>query len=148
MTRKLLIASDHGGYALKEALKKAFEDVRVGEYVIEWLDLGCHNPDSVDYPDYAHALADAIKAGKADTGVLICGSGIGISIAANRHAHIRAALCGDVTSARLSRAHNNANVIVFGGRVIGDQVAIDCLDIFLKTPYEGGRHDRRIGKMS
>lgn len=145
---KILIASDHGGYALKEALKKAFEGKAVSGTPLEWVDLGCHSCDSVDYPDYADKMAAALKDGQAKMGVLICGSGIGISIAANRHRHVRAALCHDVTTARLSRMHNNANVLALGGRVIGESVAVECLAAFLETEYEGGRHDRRIDKMS
>ncbi len=140
---KIVLASDHGGYDLK---------VILGNFLVELgydvLDLGCDGPQSVDYPDYAHALADAIKQQKAPRGVLVCGSGIGISIAANRHPHIRAALVHDRLTAELSRQHNDANVVVFGGRVIGPDVARDCLKAFLDTNFEGGRHQRRIDKMS
>jgi len=114
----------------------------------EVLDLGSNGPESVDYPDYANALAAAIKEDKASRGVLVCGSGIGVSIAANRHAHIRAALVHDRLTAELCRQHNNANVLVMGGRVIGPDVAKDCLDAFLNTKFDGGRHQRRIDKMS
>jgi len=135
------IACDHGGFALKEALKLALPDVR-------WLDLGTDGPESVDYPDFAHKLADAIKTGKAGRGILICGSGIGISIAANRHAHIRCALVHDVTGARLCRQHNDANVLALGGRTTGDVVAKECVEAFLGTAFEGGRHQKRIDKLS
>jgi ribose 5-phosphate isomerase B len=104
--------------------------------------------DSVDYPDFAHAVAAALGAGKADKGVLICGSGIGISMAANRHPDVRAALVHDALGARMCRQHNDANVIVFGGRMIGIEVARDCLDVFLNTEFEGGRHQRRIDKIT
>jgi ribose 5-phosphate isomerase B len=114
--RRVAIACDHGGFALKEALKVALPDVT-------WLDLGTNSTESVDYPDFAGRLADAIKTGKAARGILICGSGIGISIAANRHAHIRCALVHDVTGARLCRQHNDANVLAMGGRTTGDVVA-------------------------
>ena len=134
------IACDHGGFALKEALKVALPDVR-------WLDLGTDSAASVDYPDFAHKLADAIKDGRAGRGVLICGSGIGISIAANRHAHIRCALVHDVTGARLCRQHNDANVLALGGRTTGDVVAKDCVEAFLGTAFEGGRHQKRIDKL-
>ncbi len=139
----IVLAADHGGYDLKVILK----DFLLNQGY-EVLDLGCYDLKSVDYPDYAYALADAIKENKASRGILVCGSGIGISIAANRHAHIRAALIHDRLSAELSRQHNDANVIVFGGRLIGTDVAKDCLKAFLNTEFEGGRHQRRIDKMS
>jgi ribose 5-phosphate isomerase B len=138
--RIVAIACDHGGFALKEALKVALPDVK-------WLDLGTNSTDSVDYPDFAGRLADAIKAGKAERGILICGSGIGISIAANRHAHIRCALAHDVTGARLCRQHNDANVLAMGGRMIGGAVAKDCVEVFLSTAFDGGRHQKRIDKL-
>ncbi len=137
------IASDHAGYELKEALKASLNDD--GQQV---LDLGTDGPESVDYPDFAAALADAIASGRADRGVLVCGTGIGISIAANRNPAVRAALCHDATTARLSREHNDANVLVLGARLIGEEVARDCLSVFLSTQYEGGRHDRRVAKLS
>ena len=114
----------------------------------EFIDLGANSTDSVDYPEFGNNLALAIKEGRADRGILICGSGIGISIAANRHAHIRAALCTDVTMAKLTRLHNDANVLALGARIIGNQVALDITDTFLKTEYEGGRHDRRVSQLS
>ena len=132
---------DHGGFALKEALKVALPDVK-------WLDLGTDSAESVDYPDFAGKLADAIKAGKAGRGVLICGSGIGISIAANRHAHIRCALAHDVTGARLCRQHNDANVLAMGGRMIGEAVAKECVEVFLSTKFDGGRHQKRVDKLA
>ena len=138
---KLLIACDHGGYNLKEAVKAHCSDS------VKFIDLGTNSSDSVDYPEYGHALAKAMKEGKAERGILICGSGIGISIAANRHSHVRAALCTDVTMARLTRLHNNANVLVLGARIIGEQVAMDIIDTFLTTEYEGGRHEARIQKI-
>jgi len=112
------------------------------------LDLGADSLDSVDYPDFGYALAGAMKEGKAKRGVLICGSGIGISIAANRHPEIRAALVHDALGARMSRLHNDANVICFGGRMIGPDTARDCLNVFLNTEFEGGRHKRRVDKLS
>lgn len=134
------IACDHGGFALKEALKVALPHV-------QWLDLGADSAESVDYPDFGNILAEAIKAGKVGRGVLICGSGIGISIAANRHVHIRCALVHDVTGARLCRQHNNANVMAMGGRMIGEAVAKECVEAFLATTFEGGRHQRRVDKL-
>lgn len=139
----IALASDHGGFALKAELAEWLKGR--GESV---LDLGPDSADSVDYPDYADRMAGAIRAGKAGLGVLICGSGIGISIAANRHRWIRAALCHDVTTAKLCRAHNDANVLTLGARIIGAEVAKDCLAAFLETPFEGGRHVRRVDKMS
>ena len=139
----IAIASDHGGFEFKEALKKELE-----KSGFDVNDLGCHDENSVDYPDYGHAIADAIKDGSIKRGVLVCGSGIGISIAANRHAHIRAALVHDGLTARLCREHNDANILVLGGRTTGIEVAKDCLNIFLNTDFEGGRHQIRIDKMS
>ena len=140
LDRTVALACDHGGFALKEALKIALPDVK-------WLDLGTNSADSVDYPDFAGKLADAIKAGRARRGILICGSGIGISIAANRHPHIRCALVNDVTGARLCRQHNDANVLAMGGRMIGEAVAKDCVEAFLGTTFDGGRHQARIAKL-
>lgn len=139
----IAIASDHGGFELKQLL---IADLQARG--IEVLDLGATGPESVDYPDFADALADAMRAGRADRGLLLCGSGIGISIAANRHPHVRAALVHDGLTARLARQHNDANVLVMGGRLIGPELAKDCLDIFLKTEFDGGRHARRVAKMS
>ncbi len=144
MTIKLAIASDHAGFALKETLKTTFKS-----FPVEWVDLGTYSSDSVDYPDYGQKLSDCVSAGQADMGVAICGSGIGISIACNRNPKIRAALCHDVTSARLSRQHNDANVICMGERLIGAEIALDMLKIFLETKFEGGeRHERRVGKLN
>lgn len=144
MLRKpVAIASDHGGFELKTFLAEELK--RLG-YEVE--DLGCKSMDSVDYPDYADAIADVLAAGRADVGILICGSGIGVSMAANRHRHLRAALCHDHLTAKLARAHNDANVLVLGGRLIGPAVAADCLETFLTTAFEGGRHIRRLNKFS
>lgn len=139
----IAIASDHGGVDLKAVL--AGELTELG---YEVLDLGTNGSESVDYPDYAEALTQALCQGRAARGVLICGSGIGMSIAANRHREIRAALVHDNLSARLARQHNDANVLVMGGRFIGAEVAKDCLRAFLTTEFEGGRHDRRVEKLS
>ena len=139
----IAIAGDHAGFDLKSDLAEYMED---SGYQI--LDLGTNGPDSVDYPDFAHALADALEQGKTIKGVLVCGSGIGISIAANRHEGVRAALIHDALGARMCRQHNNANVIVFGGRMIGPETAKDCLGIFLNTEFEGGRHARRLEKLA
>jgi ribose 5-phosphate isomerase B len=139
----IVIASDHAGFELKESLKAELEARGFAA-----LDLGTTNRDSVDYPDFADRVAGAIKDGRARRGVLVCGTGIGIAMAANRHRHLRAAVCHDVSSARLSRLHNDANVLALGARLIGVEVAKDCLGTFLATAYEGGRHDRRVAKLS
>ncbi|TCS64257.1 ribose-5-phosphate isomerase [Varunaivibrio sulfuroxidans] len=117
---------------------------------LDWdvLDLGTNSIESVDYPQFGYAMARAIKNGDAERGILICGSGIGISIAANRFIEVRAALIHDGLGARLARQHNDANVICFGGRMIGPDLAVDCLKIFLSTSFEGGRHARRVDQLS
>lgn len=137
------LVADHAGFELKNALKRMLE-----EYGFETLDLGPHNDDPVDYPDMAVKLADALKENRAQLGVLTCGTGIGISIAANRYPWVRAALCYDVTTARQAREHNDANVLALGARLIGLEVARDCLRTFLDTPFAGGRHARRVAKLS
>ncbi|MCP4395170.1 MAG: ribose 5-phosphate isomerase B [Alphaproteobacteria bacterium] len=139
----IAIASDHGGLELKELLIEELK--KQGKKVIN---LGTNTNESVDYPDYANIMADAIKDGQADKGILICGTGIGISIAANRHPEIRAALVHDAFTTRMCREHNDANVLALGGRTTGIEIAKDCVRIFLETEFEGGRHAKRIGKMS
>ena len=138
----VLIASDHGGLSLKSLLASDLE--KAG---LKVLDLGTHTDQSVDYPDFAYALADALKQGRASRGILLCGTGIGISIAANRFTHVRAALVHDAFTAQMARAHNDANVLVMGARVIGPDIARQCLNIFLTTPFEGGRHAGRVHKL-
>lgn len=143
----IVIANDHGGVEYKnkiiDAVNKLYPNITIEN-------LGADSPASVDYPDYAHQLASRIKDLGDDraAGILICGTGIGISIAANRHKHIRAALCHDVTTSRLTREHNDANVLVLGQRVIGEQVALDCVKVFLETEFEGGRHQGRVDKIN
>lgn len=139
----IAVASDHAGFEVKEQIGRLLAEMGHGV-----LDLGPNGIESVDYPDFADALAGAIAEGKVDRGILICGTGIGISIAANRHRHIRAARCCDATDARLSRLHNDANVLVLGSRTSGWETAQDCIRAFLETEFEGGRHQRRIDKMS
>ena len=112
------------------------------------LDLGTDGPASVDYPDYADSLARTILEGRAERGVLVCGTGIGISIAANRHRGIRAATCHDETTARLTREHNDANVLALGARIVGEEVAKDCLRAFFRTEFAGGRHQPRVDKLA
>ena len=138
----IALAADHAGFELKNALRD--ELARLGHEV---LDLGGYDGTSVDYPDMAGTLAAALGDGRASRGVLVCGTGIGISIAANRHRHVRAALCHDVTTATLARQHNDANVLVLGARVVGANVAIDSLAAFLDTAFAGGRHQRRVDKL-
>ncbi|MBI2236058.1 MAG: ribose 5-phosphate isomerase B [Magnetospirillum sp.] len=140
----IALAADHGGVEMKALIRQELEGRGY-----EVLDLGTDGPTSVDYPDFADALAAALKDGRASRGILMCGTGIGISIAANRHRHIRAALVHSVTEARLCREHNDANVLVLGGRTLGPEVARDCVKVFLDTPFEGGgRHERRIAKLA
>ena len=144
MTAKpIAIACDHAGLDLKQVLARELEGLGY-----DVLDLGTNGPESVDYPDFADALASAIKDGRAERGVLVCGTGIGISMRANRHAGIRAANCHNDTTARLSREHNDANVLALGARVVGSEVAKDCLKTFLETTFEGGRHSRRVEKIA
>ena len=140
---KIAIACDHAGVELKDILKKELHN-----YAAEIIDLGANDKNiSVDYPDYGNLLADVIISGKADFGVAICGSGIGINIALNRHKKIRAALCQNGLAASLSRKHNNANVLCLGARLIGVETAIDCVKQFFTTDYEGGRHEKRVEKL-
>lgn len=139
----IAIASDHAGLALKDELAAVLRDRGLSV-----LDLGTNDSASVDYPDFADLLAKALADGRAARGVLVCGTGIGISIAANRYPHIRAALCHNATDARLCREHNDANVMAVGARTIGREVAVDCLEAFLATEFEGGRHQRRVDKLS
>ncbi|MGE4013615.1 MAG: ribose 5-phosphate isomerase B [Alphaproteobacteria bacterium] len=136
------LAADHAGIGLKAVLA---EELKALGY--QPLDLGTNGPESVDYPDFGNAMAAALAAGRAAQGVVICGTGIGISIAANRHKTVRAALCHNGTAARLSRQHNDANVLALGARLIGEEVAKECLRVFLSTPFEGGRHARRVAKL-
>lgn len=140
--KPVAIASDHAGFELKQIL--AAELAARG---LEVLDLGTDGPQSVDYPDFGAAVAQAIREGRADRGVLVCGSGLGISMAANRHPGVRAAPCHNETAARLARQHNDANVLALGARLIDVEVAKDCLRTFLDTEFEGGRHARRVEKL-
>ena len=136
------VGADHGGYVMKTELAGHLSDMG-----FDILDLGTDNDASVDYPDYAERVVEAIKDGPATRGLLVCGSGIGMSIAANRHPGIRAALCHDVTSATLSRQHNDANILVLGERLIDSELAKKCLVAFFSTEFEGGRHERRVAKL-
>lgn len=139
----IAIAADHGGPALKARLATMLRDA--GHTVH---DFGTNSTESVDYPDFAEKVCQALLAGEARFGILICGTGIGMSIAANRHPGIRCGLCTDTTMARLTRQHNDANALALGARIIGDVVAEDIVTTFLATEFEGGRHARRIAKLS
>ena len=139
----IAIAADHGGLELKRVLSGILRAKGM-----DVLDLGTQDDASVDYPDYAAKVVEAILDGRAARGILLCGSGIGMSIAANRFSGIRAALVHDVETARLSRQHNDANILVMGGRLIDDEIAKACLDAFLETAFENGRHQRRLDKIA
>ncbi len=139
---RIAIGADHAGYALKEVLI-----AHLREQGVEVMDFGTHGTDSVDYPDYARAVAEAVARGEADYGVLICGTGVGMAITANKVPGIRAAAVSDVYSAKMSRAHNDANILCLGGRVVGPGLAIEILEAWLHTPFEGGRHARRLEKI-
>jgi len=141
-SKRVVLASDHAGFNLKEEIKKFLIKKRK-----EVLDLGTKNAKSVDYPDYAHLLSRKMKNNKNQLGILICGSGTGMSMAANKHKNIRAALCYDTKSTKLSRLHNNANVMTIGSRLIKKKVALKCVDTFLNTNFDGGRHVRRVKKI-
>lgn len=140
---KIAIGSDHGGYELKELIVSYLQSN--GHEVI---DCGCTSPASVDYPDFAEKVCSAVRSASSEAGILICGTGIGMSIAANRYRDIRAALCHDSFTARMSREHNNANVLCIGARVIGSEVALDLVGAWVKTDFTGGRHQRRLDKLS
>ena len=140
--KKIYLASDHAGFKLKEDIKNFL--VSKGN---KFLDLGTNNTNSVDYPDFAHRLSKKIKKNTHEFGILVCGSGIGMSIAANRHKNVRAALCNSLKSAKYSREHNNANVIAIGARLTKKNLALRCINIFLKTSFKGGRHLKRIKKI-
>jgi ribose 5-phosphate isomerase B len=138
----IALASDHAGFELKNEIADYLR--RTGRGV---RDLGTATAESVDYPDFGHRLAVEVSSGSADVGILICGTGIGVSMTANRHPGIRAALCHDAYTTEMARRHNDANVLCLGGRVIGTGVAEQAVEIFLTTPFEGGRHQRRVDKI-
>ena len=140
--KNIFISSDHAGYKLKEQIKKYLRRKK-----IKFKDLGPYSIQSVDYPLYAHKVAREVKKNKKNIGILVCGSGTGMSITANKHKNIRAALCFDVKSTKLSRLHNDANVITLGARLLSKKNALTFIDIFLKTKFEGGRHLIRVKKI-
>jgi ribose 5-phosphate isomerase B len=142
MPETIIIGSDHAGFDLKERLKESLE--RRG-FQVE--DVGTRSPDSVDYPDFAHKVAEAIASGRRRRGVLACGTGIGVAMAANRHAGVRAAVVWNEETARLSREHNDANVLALGGRTLAPALAERVLDVWLETPFADGRHTRRVAKI-
>ena len=140
---KIAIASDHGGFELKEFLK---EKLLEWGYAVE--DFGCSSTNSVDYPDYGQKAALAVSMKKADKGIAICTTGIGMSMVANKYKDVRAALCSEPFSAEMSRRHNDANILVLGSRVTGEALAMDILETWLETPFDGGRHKARLDKFS
>jgi ribose 5-phosphate isomerase B len=140
--KKIAIASDHGGFFLKKEIVKFLTEKQVA-----FDDLGSNSEDSVDYPDFAKKVAERVSKGGADRGILICGTGVGMAMTANKFRGVRAASVCDLYSARMSREHNDANVLCLGGRVVGPHVAREIVDIFLKTPFAGGRHEKRVEKI-
>ncbi len=138
----IAIGSDHGGFALKQ---EVMEHLR--EKGVEYKDFGTYTEESCDYPEYGEAVARAVASGECTRGIAICGTGIGISIAANKVRGIRAAVCGDCYSAEMTRRHNDANILCMGARVVGSGLAMKIVDVFLETPFEGGRHARRVAKI-
>lgn len=143
MNKPIALGADHGGYALKEAVKKHLE-----ERGIPYKDFGTHSEASVDYPDMAVPPCRAVLGGECSLALLFCGTGVGISIAANKLKGIRACCCSDVFSAKYTRAHNDANALCMGGRVVGPGLACELVDVFLDTPFEGGRHAKRVAKIT
>ncbi len=140
--KKVGIGSDHGGFELKESIKEYLEELN-----IEYEDYGTDNEESVDYPEYGKKVANAVVAGEVEKGIVICGTGIGISLAANKVKGIRCALCSDTYSARMSRAHNNANMLSLGGRVLGVDLAKEIVKVWLEEEFQGGRHERRVNQI-
>ena len=140
--KKIFISSDHAGFKLKEEIKS-----HLSKKKISFKDMGPFNNDRVDYPDYAHKVARKVKTNKNNVGILVCGSGMGMNIAANRHKNIRAAQCFNLKSTKLSRLHNDANIITLGSRLLNKKLALNCVNTFLNTKFEGGRHIKRIKKI-
>ncbi len=140
--KKIFISSDHAGFKLKEYIK-----IYLSKKKISFQDLGPHNNNKVDYPDYAHKVAKKVKISKKNIGILVCGSGTGMNIAANKHKNIRAAQCFNLKSTKLSRLHNDANIITLGSRVLSKKNALSFVGVFLNTKFEGGRHSKRIRKI-
>ena len=139
--QRIIIGCDHAAYQLKETLKTAMQ-----AQGIPVTDVGTYSEASMDYPDTGKTVAEKVSSGEYERGILICGTGLGMSMVANKYPHVRAALCNDLFSATMSRRHNNANILVMGGRVIGDILALEILSTWLKTAFEAGRHQRRLDK--
>jgi ribose 5-phosphate isomerase B len=142
-TNKVIIGCDHAGYYLK---LQVIEHLK--EKGVEYVDVGTNSPDSCHYPEFAHAVCEKVQHGEAPVGILICGTGVGMSMAANKHRGIRAAICSDTFSASATRLHNDANVLCFGARVVGEGVAMQLVDAFIGTEYEGGRHQSRVDMLT
>ena len=140
--KKIFISSDHAGFKLKEAIK-----IYLNKKNYKFIDLGPSNDKRVDYPDFAHKVAKKVKTNKNHVGILVCGSGMGMSMAANRHKKIRAAVCYSVKNTKLSRLHNNANIITLGSRLTKKNTVFKCIDVFMNTKFEGGRHKKRVKKI-
>ena len=140
--KKIFISSDHAGYKLKEAIK-----LHLTKKKLSFQDMGPNSDKRVDYPDFAHKVARRVKNNKNNVGILVCGSGMGMNIAANRHKNIRAAQCFNLKSTKLSRLHNDANIITLGSRLLTKKIALSCVSVFLNTKFEGGRHSKRIKKI-
>ena len=140
--KKIFISSDHAGYKLKELIKNNLKKKK-----LNYTDLGPNTDDKVDYPDYAHKVAKKIGTNRNYIGILVCGSGTGMNITANKHKNIRAAQCFNLKSTKLSRLHNDANIITLGSRLLTKKNALNCVSVFLKTKFEGGRHIKRIKKI-
>ena len=140
--KKIFISSDHAGFKLKEAIKKYLTSKNINFH-----DLGPTNENSVDYPDYAHRVAKKVKISRENVGILVCGSGTGMNIAANKHKNIRAAQCFSLKTTKLSRLHNDANIITLGSKIISKKNALNFISVFLKTKFDGGRHLRRVKKI-
>ena len=141
--KKIAIGCDHAGYELKDAIK---EDLIAKGYEVK--DFGTNGPDSVDYPDYVHPLANAIESGEFPLGIVICGSGNGVNITVNKHQAIRSALCWNPELAKMARLHNDANILALSARYVDEKVSMECVDAFLSNEFEGGRHQNRVDKIA
>lgn len=139
---KIAIGSDHAGFGLKEEVIKILQELK-----IEYVDCGPEGTSSVDYPDFGQKVSELVSSGKIERGILICGTGLGMSMVANKFPNVRAALCNDLFCARMSRLHNDANILVMGGRIIGRDLAAEIVKIWINTPFEGSRHLRRLDKI-
>ena len=140
--KKIFISSDHAGFKLKEAIKTYLSKKK-----LSFQDMGPYSDNRVDYPDFAHKVARKVKVNKKNVGILVCGSGMGMNITANRHKNIRAAQCFNLKSTKLSRLHNDANIITLGSRLLTKKIALSCVSVFLNTKFDGGRHLKRIKKI-